>query len=400
MSLKSLTIASILFLTISLHSCIQNTSEKSALDWAVHMAESDMKRNPQAWMIDFRKSPKWGYTNGLMGSAYLELSLETDNDIYKNYLKNGYYDVLIDSAGQIKGYKMRDYNIDKINSGKALFALYKSTGDNRYKTVMDTLRSQMASHPRTRDGGFWHKKRYAHQMWLDGIYMADPFLAQYAKVFNDTELMDGVVNQLLTVQKYTYDAHTGLNYHAYDESRNQRWSDSITGQSPHFWGRAQGWYCMSIVDVLDYLPSSHPKRHEIIGNLQNILDALLKVQDSESGMWYQVLDQGKREGNYLESTCSSMFTYCLLKSIRLGYIDDTYQSIAENSYQNLIKAFVKEEEDGGISLTQCCAVAGLGGNPYRDGTFEYYISEPIRDNDPKGVGPFILASIEMDRLNN
>ncbi len=376
------------------------SQQESPIEWGIKMANSDMQRNPEAWMIDFRKSPRWGYTNGLMAVALEELSLETGDPKYADYIKNSYYDVLIDSMGIIQGYNMSDYNIDQINSGKALFTIYKNTGDQRYKTAMDTLRSQMASHPRTSDGGFWHKKRYTHQMWLDGIYMGDPFLAQYAKEFNEPELMEDVVHQVLTVQKHTYDSVTGLNYHGYDESREQAWSDSISGKSPHFWGRAQGWYCMALVDILDFLPENHPERDQLIGILKNMFDALQKVKDPQSGMWYQVLTEGNREGNYLEATGSSMFTYAMLKSLRMGYIGDEYKSLATQSFDSLVKTFVVEEEDGTISLSKCCAVSGLGGNPYRDGSFEYYISEPVRDNDPKGVGPFILAAIEMQKLKN
>ncbi len=382
-----------------LSSCTKNNESVDPLQMAIDMANSDMKRNPEAWMIDFRETPKWGYTQGLVGISFQQLTELTGDSTYVKYFKESYLDKMIDENGIIIGYKMSDFNIDKINSGKLLFDVYEQTNDFRYKSAMDTLRQQMRLHPRTEDGGFWHKKRYTHQMWLDGLYMGSPYLAEYALEFNKPELFDDVVNQIITVNKHTYDAETGLNYHAWDESKSQKWADPETGKAPNFWGRAQGWYAMAIVDVLDFLPEDHEDRDEIIAILQNMVDAILKVRDPDTGMWYQVLDQGNREGNYLEATCSSMFTYVMLKGVRKGYLDKSIEPIAEESYNNLVKEFVVENEDGTISLTRCCGVAGLGGNPYRDGTYEYYINEIIRDNDPKGVGPFILASLEKYRID-
>ena len=380
-------------------SCTPPKDEIDPLQMAIDMANSDIQRNPEAWMIDFRKTPKWGYTQGLVGISYQYLTKVTGDSTYVKYMKDSYLDKMIDENGTIIGYKMSDFNIDKINSGKILFDVYAQTNDPRYKTVMETLREQMRQHPRTDDGGFWHKKRYTHQMWLDGIYMANPFLARYGKEFNEPALFDEAVHQIVTVNKHTLDAKTGLNYHAWDESKSQKWADPETGKAPNFWGRAQGWYAMAIVDVLDYLPANHPGRDSIIPILQNMMDALMKVRDPETGLWYQVLDQGNREGNYLEATCSSMFTYVMLKAVRLGYIDQSYKEIAFKTYDSLVNEFIQHNDDGTISLTKCCAVAGLGGNPYRDGSYEYYISETVRDNDPKGVGPFILASLEKYTLD-
>lgn len=382
-----------------LSSCIEKKESVDPLQMAIDMANSEMKRNPEAWMIDFRKTPKWGYTQGLVGSSYQQLTEITGDSSYVKYIKETYLDKMIDENGIIIGYKMSDFNIDKVNSGKLLFDVYDQTNDFRYKSAMDTLRQQMRLHPRTEDGGFWHKKRYTHQMWLDGLYMGTPFLAEYALKNNEPTLFNDVVNQIITVNKYTHDDKTGLNYHAWDESKSQKWADSVTGKSRNFWGRAQGWYAMAIVDVLDFLPENHDGRDQIISILNNMVDAILKVRDPETGMWYQVLDQGSREGNYLEATCSSMFVYTLLKGIRKGYLSRDLEAIAKESYNNLVTEFVKKNDDGTISLIRCCGVAGLGGNPYRDGSYEYYINEMVRDNDPKGVGPFILASLEKYRID-
>ena len=393
-------ISYIILLITFLDSCSTTTKENvTPLNTAIKLAKSEMKRNPEAWMIDFRDSPKWGYTNGLVGMAFQKLTSTTKDSTYTLYIKNSYADELIDEQGIIKGYEKTNYNIDKVNSGRILFEYFKNTKDIRYKNVMDTLRAQMLTHPRTSDGGFWHKKKYTSQMWLDGIYMANPFLAEYGKTFSSSELFDEVIHQIVTVQKHTYDEKTGLNYHGWDESKNQRWANKETGQSPNFWGRAQGWYAMAIVDVLDYLPEEHEGRDTLISILDNLVNSIIKVRDEKTGLWYQVLDQGSKEGNYLESTCSSMFTYAMLKSIRKGYIDKSYKDMATKTYNSLVNEFIKQNDDGTISISNCCAVAGLGGDPYRDGTYEYYISEPVRDNDPKAVGPFILASLEMNNID-
>lgn len=388
------TILFILFASFFSLSQCQTFLQRDPLDVAGKMAESVMKRAPSAWMTDFVKKPKWEYTQGLVCKAFEQLWLQTGNQKYFDYEK-GYADTLISKDGVIKNYRKEEYNIDQVNSGRILFELYAKTNDQRYKRVLDTLRSQLNTHPRTSEGGFWHKKIYPNQMWLDGIYMGSPFLAQYGKVFNDETAFDDVANQILTIQKHTYDPVTGLNYHGWDESRQQKWADPQTGHSPNFWGRAMGWYCMGIADVLDYLPKNHAKRDSLVLIFRNAVTAMLRVQDKETGLWFQVLNEGQRPGNYPEATVSCMMAYSILKGVRMGYLDQSYKSKGERAYNGILRHQIQENADGTISLTHCCSVAGLGGNPYRDGSFEYYIKEPVRDNDPKGVGPFIMASVEM-----
>ncbi len=373
-------------------------STPKPIQWAIRMADSEMKRFPEAWMVDSNKKPRWGYTQGLEALAFQQLWLATGDQKYYDYQK-GYADSLIAADGTIKTYQKTEYNLDQINSGKILFYLYEQTGDPRYKAAIDTLRNQLLTHPRTADGGFWHKHKYTHQMWLDGIYMADPFLAQYAAVFNDSLAFDDVVLQVKTIQKHTYDPKTGLNFHGWDESKEQKWANPETGCSPNFWGRSVGWYSMALVDILDYLPENHPGRPEIITILDSLLNSLINFQDKETGLWYQVLDQGGREGNYLEATASSMFVYSMTKAVNKGYVNPELLKVAQKGFDGIIAKLIKENEDGTISLTQCCSVAGLGGNPYRDGSYEYYIGEPVRDNDPKGTGPFILACLELNKAN-
>lgn len=361
------------------------------------MTDSEMKRNPEAWMLDFSKQPGWNYCHGLVLLAVLQTWNQTNDAKYYQYAYD-FADLMINEHGDIRSYKVEEYNIDRVNSGKILFPLYKKTHEERFKKALDLLRSQMKTHPRTQDGSFWHKQVYKHQVWLDGLYMACPFLAEYGKIFNEPTLFDDVALQIVDCHKYMYDAKTGLYYHGWDESRKQQWANKETGLSSNFWSRSIGWYMMAMVDALDFLPENHPKRGEIISILQNLSSSIEKYRDKETGMWYQVTDQINRKGNYLESTGSAMFLYTWIKGAQKGYLDKKYLTKGEKGYDQYLKRFVRKEADGTLSITDCCAVSGLGGSPrYRDGSFEYYISEPVRDNDPKAVGPFIMMSILLNR---
>ena len=386
----------LLTLAISIMACHQSEKKQSPKAWAIKMADSDMLRNPESWMIDFSKTPKWGYCQGLVCSANEKLWLATGDDTYYNYIK-AYADTMINADGVIRGYKMENYNIDKVNSGKFLFALYQKTGDERYKKVITKLRDQMRSHPRTSEGGFWHKKRYPSQMWLDGLYMASPFLAQYAKVFNEDSLFTDVANQIILIDKHLKDPATGLYRHGWDESKKQEWSDSVTGLSQNVWGRGMGWYAMAIIDVLEFFPKDHDDYNRLVAIAHHMANMITKYQDKESALWYQVVDKGGAEGNYLESTASTMFVYFLIKGINSKVIDASYLSVAENGYDGLLHRLIKTNADGTISITNCCAGAGLGGKPYRSGTYQYYIDEHIRDDDPKAVGPFIMLALEFEK---
>lgn len=361
------------------------------------MADSEMKRTPDPRLLDFRPKPKWEYTNGLICTAFLKVFDRKKDSTYYNYVKS-YADSMILDDATILTYKKSDYNIDRVNPGKFLIELYNLTGIEKYRMAVDTLRDQMRLHPRTSEGGFWHKKRYPHQMWLDGLYMGSPFLVQYAFEYDDPELFDDVANQVYLIDKYTWDPELKLYFHGWDESREQRWSDPETGRSPHAWGRAMGWFAMALVDMLDFFPKDHPKRALIMQIHKKMAKTIIDQQD-ESGLWWQVLDRPGEEGNYLEGSVSSMFSYFLLKSVNMGYLDGEFEAAGKKGYEAIVDQLIKENEDGTISLTQVCGVAGLGGNPYRDGTYEYYINEVIRDNDPKGVGPFIMASLEYEELN-
>jgi unsaturated rhamnogalacturonyl hydrolase len=371
------------------------TTQRHYSEW---MARSEMQRNPEVWTIDFLEKPKWDYTQGLICLAIQKVGEQSGNQEFFDYTRK-YADFMIDENGAIKTYKKSDFNIDRVNGGKFLFGLYKQSGEEKFKIAIEDLRDQMREHPRTNEGGFWHKKIYPYQMWLDGIYMASPFLAEYAIEFNEPELFDDIALQFELIDKHTYNPEKGLNYHGFDESREQAWADKETGLSPHFWGRAMGWYSMALVDVLDFFPVDHPKRALFLELIEKTATGILRYQDPETGLWYQVLDQGTREMNYLEASVSSMFAYFLLKAVDKGYLSAEYSPAGKKAYQGILTHFIRENADGSISLTEVCAVAGLGGNPYRDASFEYYVNEPRRDDDPKGVGPFILASIYFEKLN-
>ncbi|PKQ67752.1 family 88 glycosyl hydrolase [Labilibaculum manganireducens] len=381
--------------TIILYSLLLISQLTQAQSTAVQFADSEMKRFPEAWQLDHGKRLYFGYSQGLGCLAMLKVWKATGNRKYLDYVIK-WADSLINENGEIHLYKVESYNIDYINSGKILFDVYKETGNEKYKLAMDRLIQQLKMHPRTHEGAFWHKLIYQHQVWLDGLYMGAPFLAQYAVTFDQPDLLDDAINQFVICAKHTRDAKTGLYYHAWDESHNQKWADKITGQSPNFWGRSMGWWFMALVDVLDYVPENHPQRKNLLNIIDGVAEALSNYQD-ETGLWYQVLDQGHREGNYLEASASSMYMYGYAKAVNKGYIDKKYRKTALKAYNGLMKNLIVKNEDGTLSLTKCCAVAGLGGKPYRDGSFNYYVNERIRDNDSKATGPFIMGCLELEK---
>ncbi len=373
-------------------------SQSSQPPWSVRMADAELARHPDPMLQD-SAAPKWDYTQGLIFSAMLATWRATGDERYWTYARK-YYDGMIDAEGRIRTYDLREFNLDRLNSGKALMEIHARTPEPRYRQALDQLRQQLREHPRTSEGGFWHKERYPSQMWLDGLYMGATFLAQYAATFNEPSAFDDVITQFVLMEQHARDAKTGLLYHAWDEKRAQKWANPATGLSPNFWGRAVGWYGMALVDTLDFIPETHPRRGELVAILQRLAQAVVKVQDPKSGAWYQVLDQGSREGNYLEASVSAMLAYALLKGARKGYLDREFAEAGRRAYDGLLREFITTAPGGGVTIAPVCQVAGLGNDPgrgvYRDGTFEYYVNERRRDNDPKAVGPFIFASLEAE----
>ncbi|MBN1598645.1 MAG: glycoside hydrolase family 88 protein [Bacteroidales bacterium] len=384
------------FLLVSCHSV--NSTEEIGSDhdlWSVKIANSVIRNHEN--LVNYNRPPgneKWQYDVAMLAMAIDKLG--SYDEKYSGYQK-GFIDFFIDSIGNVYKYDIEEYNLDRINPGKNVITLYKRTGDEKYYKAIQLFVKQLETHPKTKSGGFWHKKIYPCQMWLDGSYMATPFIAQYAKEFNQPRWFDVATFQLIQMQKNTLDKETGLLYHAWDESKTQKWCNPATGQSKEFWGRAIGWYTMALVDVLDYLPKNHEERDTIISILNSTSEALLKVRDKETGLWYQVLDKGNKDGNYLEASCSAMYTYVFAKGAKYGYLPEKYRDIANGAFQSMINQFISIDTEGNINLTNTCGGCGLGGNPYRDGSYEYYITEKQVMNDPKGVAPFILAAIELNK---
>jgi len=380
-------------------SCKPEKKVSEDLPWSERMALSEMIRNPDPTTLDFATRKRWTYTNAQVCEAIMKLYNETGKDVYLDYARK-YADSLIMPDGEILTYSLEKYNLDHVNPGKYTFLLYDVTGDPRLKVAVDTLWSQLQTQPRTTDGGYWHKKVYPWQMWLDGIYMGDVFKAEYVKRYlaDDPAEWEDVIHQFTTVAQHTYDPANGLYRHGWDESREQRWSDPVTGQSSHVWGRGMGWYMMALVDALEHIPAAVPGRDSMVTILSDACEALKKVQDPVTGTWYQVLDRSGDEGNYLEMTCTPMFIYAMLKGARMGDVPQKYVDVAKRAWDGMLAGFVEVDAEGVVSLNQCCAGAGLGGDPYRDGSYEYYINEFHRPNDPKGVGAFIVAAMELERL--
>lgn len=374
----------------------QESFPKEQKPWSVRMAESEMVRNPESWQVDFQPSLKWDYCHGLELGAMMDVYDRYGDAKFYEYAL-AYADTMVNEDGTIKKYKLTDYSLDRINSGKMLFRIYEQTKDDKYKKALDLLRSQFDGQPRNADGGFWHKKVYPNQMWLDGLYMGTPFLAEYAYRNNEPQAYQEVINQIKIVARHTYDPANGLFRHACDVSKREKWADKETGQSQHCWGRALGWYMMAIVDDLDFIPQHEPGRDTVLVILNHIAETLKKYQSPE-GLWYQVMDKSGDPGNYLESSCSAMFVYSLFKAVRKGYIPSSYFAVARKGYEGILNEFIKVDDNGLVSITKACAVAGLGGKNYRMGDYDYYIHEQIRNNDPKAVGPFILASLEWEGL--
>jgi unsaturated rhamnogalacturonyl hydrolase len=362
--------------------------------WSARFAEAVIRRNPDV-------TPRWDYIAGVVLLAIDRVATSRNDESMHSYVKRN-MDRFVQSDGTITGYKPGDFNLDQIAQGRLLFPLLSRTADKRYRIAAGILRAQLAHQPRTAEGGFWHKQVYPQQMWLDGLYMAEPFYAEYARTFNEPADFDDIAKQFLLVARHTRDPKTGLMYHGWDAAKTQKWADPETGLSKSFWGRAMGWYMLAAVEVLDYMPRTHKDRNAVVQTLRQAAEAVAKVQDPVTGLWWQVLDQPNREGNYLEASASSMFVYSLAKAARLGYIDSRYRQIANRGFDGLVTRLVKTGNDGLPSLTNVCQVAGLGGAPrkdgsFRDGTFAYYVSEPVAADDYKGVGPFIMAALELGR---
>lgn len=344
---------------------------------------------------DFR----WRYEDGL-GLLALDAVADRWRPEYRAYVDTA-LESLVDETGRIAGYRLEDYNLDCINPGKLLFDRAHRRDGGRYRKALELLRTQLRRQPRTPSGGFWHKAIYPDQMWLDGLYMAAPFLIRYGLEFGEPAAVAEAVRQLLLMESRARDADSGLLRHGWDEGRGEAWAEPETGRSPCCWGRAVGWYVMALVDCLALLPVEEEGRGALVRILQGLMAALRRVADPLTGLWWQVLDRPGKAGNYLEASASAMFVYAMAKGIRLGFLERESRESRRNmdrAWSSLVDRFYFIDTDGLPSLGGICEVGGLGGLPYRDGSFEYYISEPVVKNDLKGVGAFILAGIELGTM--
>jgi unsaturated rhamnogalacturonyl hydrolase len=369
---------------------IKNTANQK---WSVRMANTVMSKSDSlVYYVD--RNPKWAYDVALLGMAVDRLG--NIDPKYSKYMET-WVDYFVKPDGSVIDYRLKEYNLDRIFPGRNVITVYKRKPDQKYKIALDNFIEQLKTHPKTNSGGYWHKNIYPWQMWLDGIFMASTYMAQYAKEFNAPLWFDVATAQTKMIYEKTLDPGSGLLMHAWDESRSQKWCDPATGKSHYPWSRAMGWYILAIEDILEYLPADHPDRASLIGILKKTCEALVKVQDPETAIWFQVLNQGRREGNYLEGSGSAMYAYAFARGAHKGYIDKKYLDIAGKAFDGILKELVTVDKDGFLTMHNICGGCGLGGNPYRDGSYEYYVNEKRIDNDTKGVAPFIMAAIELNR---
>ena len=342
------------------------------------------------------KPSDWNYIDGCMLTALLSMAEITGDGRYFDFAER-VADYFVLEDGSIRTFQPEKHSLDDINEGRVLFALFRAAGKEKYKKAVDFLHAQLQRQPRTAEGSFWHKQIYPNQVWLDGIYMAQPFEALYQKTLANGDYSD-VLSQLRIVRDRMRDAQTGLYYHGYDASKTAFWADPATGLSKSFWLRSIGWFSVALADLLEILPSGNA-RQEIAAIFSDLMRSMLPYADPETGMYWQVVDQMEREGNYLESSGSSMSAYAMLKGARLGFLEKEYAAQGKKTFDGIIGKYLSLE-GGSLQLGGICLVAGLGpeNNRRRDGTFAYYISEPVVCNDAKGAAPFVLCYTEVKRL--
>jgi unsaturated rhamnogalacturonyl hydrolase len=343
------------------------------------------------------KPANWSYDQSVVLQGIYGLWNATGDGKYFRYIKNN-MDFFLDEKGNIRTYDYDKFTLDNIAPGRILLLLYRVTGDKKYYTAVQTLREQLRDQPRTNAQGFWHKKIYPNQMWLDGLYMAEPFYTEYANTFHEDSDYNDIAHQFIEMEKHARDTKTGLLYHGYDASKKEKWANKETGVSQNFWGRAMGWYGMGLTDVLENFPDNHPQKKELIAILNRYAIAIKNVQDSKTGLWWDILNMPGKEKNYPEASASCMFVYTLAKGVRLGYLPPSFLDAAKKGYDGILKKFIKKDSNGQLNLYGTVKVSGLGGNPYRDGSYNYYTNEDVIENDPKGIGAFLLAANEMEML--
>jgi unsaturated rhamnogalacturonyl hydrolase len=367
--------------------------------WSVRAANAAMERWPNGRFAPAGARWAWNYELGTLLRGMDAVWFNTADGRYYNYIKDS-VDQFVGADGSIPSYNAEANELDSILLGRQLLLLYGVTRDTRYAKAATLLYQQLMHQPRTPSGGFWHKQRYPNQMWLDGLYMAEPFYAEYAATFHHPEAFSDIARQFALINEHARDAKTGLLYHGWDESKQERWADKKTGDSSQFWARGMGWHMMALVDTISFFPEQDAGRKELVDELNRDAAAVAKVQDGDSGLWYQVMDKAGEKGNYLESSASCMIVYALTRGVRQGYLPQSYLPNAERGYKGILSHFIQAGPGDSVSLTGTVKVGGLGGDPYRDGSYAYYLSEKVVTDDPKGVGPFLLASMENENVQN
>jgi len=366
---------------------------------AIDMASTVFHLYPDSMVTKGSPRPaNWNYEIGVTMMGIWGLWEKTNDSVYIKYVKK-IVDHFVTADGDIRTYDLTDYNADHILTGRLILRLHDAYKEPKYKKAANLLRKQIDWQPRNRAGGFWHKLKYPAQMWLDGLYMIEPYYAEYTKRFGAKDAYADIVHEFVLMEQKARDPKTGLLYHGWDESRQQFWADKQTGLSQSFWSRAMGWYHVALVEVLDVMDVSHPERKKLLEILNRLTIAIARVQDKSSGVWWQVTDKAGAEKNYLESSASAMFVYAMARAINKGYTNPSYTAVVQRGYAGLMKEFVVKDAEGLTHFTKAVAVGGLGGSPNRNGTYAYYMSEPIRTDDLKAIGPFMLAALEMDSIN-
>ena len=341
------------------------------------------------------KPNKWNYVDGCMITACLSLYKTTGDEKFLKFSRD-FVDYFVKDGGEIYTFDANEHNLDNINQGKNLFSLVDLTGEQRYRDAINTIRAQLDTQPRTKDGNFWHKAIYPWQVWLDGTYMAQPFYMEYETRYNGMKGCQDSYKQFMNIKKYMRDPKTGLYYHGYDESRQMYWADPGTGCSANFWLRAMGWFLVAMVDVLERMDEQmYYEYRAIMAMFKEAVEAMIQFQDAETGMFWQVIDKAGVPGNYLETSGSSLFAYAVLKGVRLGYLPKRFRAYGEKAFYGTCDKYLGVNDKGELQLSGICLVAGLGGATRRDGSLEYYFSEPVVENDAKGVAPLLLAYTEM-----
>ena len=374
----------------------------SIIDKYIDRLIDDTTPDKPIWNIEnikHGKEPGWNYIDGCMMTSLYTIYQQTGKKKYIDFIDK-FVDYYVFEDGTIRGYELDTYNVDNLNEGRVLFDLYKETGKPKYKKAIDLLYSQVQGQPRTALGNFWHKKIYPEQVWLDGLYMAQVFYTRYEAEFNGGKNFEDIANQFQNVYDNMYDKAKRLYYHGWDYSKKSFWSDNKTGLSKSFWLRSVGWYTVGLVDTIGYMPASaKAQKDKLVAIFKATIEGLEQYIDKDKKMFWQVVDQGGREGNYLETSGSAMIAYAMMKGARLGVVDKRFAKVGEEVFNGICNEYLTET-DGKLNLGGICLMAGLGPetNRKRDGSFEYYISEPIVENDAKGTGPFVMAYTEIKQL--